>query len=173
MVVEGVVLLGVKNLKQGTGGVAAEVGAQFVNLVQQEQRIACIHLREVLQHLARQSTDIGTTMAANFCLVPHTAQGHTHIFTPCGLGNGLTQRGFTHARRTDQTQNRRFDLVNTLLNRQILQDAVFDFFKTVVVFVENRLGVHQVVFDLGSFAPRQTNQDINVIAHHGGLGRHG
>ena len=42
-----------------------------------------------------------------------------------------------------------------------------------MVFVENSLGVHQVVLDLGAFAPRQTDQHIDVIANHSGLGRHG
>ena len=41
VVVEGVVLLRVEHLEQRRRGVAAEVGAELVDLVEQEHRIAC------------------------------------------------------------------------------------------------------------------------------------
>ena len=42
-----------------------------------------------------------------------------------------------------------------------------------MVLVEHVFGVAQVVFDLGLFAPGQTYQHIDVVAHHGRLGGHG
>ena len=112
-------------------------------------------------------------MAPNLGFVTHTAQGHAHVLAAGGLGDRLTERGFTDARRADQTQDRRFEFVDSLLHREVFHDAVFDFFQTKVVLVQHDFGIAQIVFDFGALAPRQTSQHIDVIAHHAGFGRHG
>mmetsp|Transcript_15238 Transcript_15238/g.28562 ORF Transcript_15238/g.28562 Transcript_15238/m.28562 type:complete len:338 (-) Transcript_15238:699-1712(-) len=42
-----------------------------------------------------------------------------------------------------------------------------------MVFIEHHLGIRQVVLDLGLLAPGQVDQGVDVVAHHGRLGRHG
>ena len=42
-----------------------------------------------------------------------------------------------------------------------------------MIFVENLLGIAQIVFDLGLAHPRQACQNIDVVAHYRGLGGHG
>ena len=170
---KGVVLLGVQNLEQSTRRVAPKVSTDLVNFVEQEQWVAGAGLGQALQHLAGQCTDVGAAVPANFSLVAHAAQGHAHVFAPSGFGDRLAQRCFAHAGWADQAQNGGFDLVHPLLNRKIFKDAVFDFFQAVMVFVEHALGIAQVVLDFGFFAPWQTHQHIDVVAHHRGLGRHG
>ncbi|MNV71161.1 hypothetical protein D3C71_1641670 [compost metagenome] len=112
-------------------------------------------------------------MPANLRLVAHASQGHTHVLASRRLGDGLTQRGLANPRRPHQAKDRSLDLVNTLLNRKIFEDAVLDLVQTVMVFVEHLFGVHQVVFDLGFLAPRQACEDLDVVANHRGLSRHG
>ncbi len=85
----------------------------------------------------------------------------------------MAQRGLAHAGWPHQAQDRRFDLVHALLHREVFQDPVFDLVQTKVVLVQDVFGVGQIVLELGLFAPRQTNQNIEVVAHDRGLGRHG
>lgn len=42
-----------------------------------------------------------------------------------------------------------------------------------MVGIEHVLGIGQVVLDLGLLAPGQARKHVNVVAHHGGFGRHG
>ena len=91
MVTKGVVLLGVQHFQQSARGVTAEVSAQLVNFVEQEQRVLGADLVQVLQHLARQSANVGATVPTDLGFVTHAPQGHAHVLAPGGLGNGLTQ----------------------------------------------------------------------------------
>ena len=74
MVLEAAVLLGVEHLEQRRGGIAAEVLAELVDLVEQEQRVGGSGFLEVGHDLARQRADIGAPVAADLGLVAHPAQ---------------------------------------------------------------------------------------------------
>ena len=78
VVVEGGVLLRVQHLQQRRGRIAAPVGAQLVDLVQQEQRIGGLRLLHALDDLAGHRADIGAPVAADLRLVAHAAQRHAH-----------------------------------------------------------------------------------------------
>src|SRR5271155_2618250 len=74
MVVERRVLLGVEHFEEGGGRVAAPVRAEFVDLVEQEQRVRGFRLLHPLNDLARHRADIGPPMTADLSLVTHAAQ---------------------------------------------------------------------------------------------------
>ncbi len=112
-------------------------------------------------------------MTADLGLVTHAAQCHAHIFAAGGLGNRLAQRGLAHAGWPDQAQDRRFNFVHALLHREIFQNSVFDLVQTKVVLIQHVFGVGQIVLELGLFAPWQADEHVQVVAHHGGLSRHG
>ena len=170
---EGVVLLGVEHLQQRGRGVTPVVAVDLVDLVQQEQRVAHAHLGQVLQDLARHGTDVGAAVAADLGLVMHATQCHAHVLAAGGPCNGLAQRGLAHARRADETHDGGLHLVDALLHGQVLENAFLDLFQPVVVGVEHFLGVGEIVADLAFFLPGQRQQHVDVVAHHGGLGRHG
>ena len=111
-------------------------------------------------------------MTADFAFIAHAAQSHADVLAACCFGNGFAQRGFTHPRRTDQTQNRTFKLVHTFLDGKVFQNPFFDFFQTVVVGVQHQIGFGNVFADTGFFLPRQLKQSIDVVAYHGGFRRH-
>ena len=60
-------------LKQGRRGIAAEILAEFIHLVQQEQRIADATLVRLCGIFAGHGADVGAAMAADFGLVADTA----------------------------------------------------------------------------------------------------
>jgi hypothetical protein len=136
VITELVVLLGVQHLQQCAGRVAPEISPQLVDFVQQEQRIARANLGQALQHLARHRANIGAAVAANFGLVAHAAQRHAHVLAPGRLGNRLPQRGFAHARRTNQTQYGRLHFIHALLHSKIFQNTVFNLVQTVMIFIQ-------------------------------------
>jgi hypothetical protein len=59
---------------------------------------------------------------------------------PGGARHALAERGLAHARGAHQAQDRRLDLVDALLHREVFEDAVLDLFQAEVVFVEHVLG---------------------------------
>ena len=172
MVVEGRVLLGIEHLEQRRRRIAAEIRAELVDLVEQEQRVRRLRLLHALQDLARQRADIGPAMAADLGLVTHAAQRHAHEVAARRLGDRLAERRLADARRADQAEDRTLHLVDALLDREVLEDALLDLLQAVMVGVENVLGVLQVLDDLGRLAPRDRQQPFEVVAHHRRFGRH-
>jgi hypothetical protein len=64
-----------------------------------------------------------------------------------------------------------FDLVDALLHREVLEDALLDLLEAVVVLVEHLLGVRRC--RCGScvrFFHGRLDQHVDVVAHHGRLG---
>ena len=56
---------------------------------------------------------------------------------------------------------------------QEFQDAVFDLFQPVVIFVENLFRASDVADFLGPLLPGNGQQPIQIVARNRGLGRHG
>ena len=112
MVLEHPVLLGVEHLEQRRRWIATEVGGHLVDLVQHDDGIAGARFFHHLNHLAGQCADVGTAMAADFGFVTHAAQRHADKLAAGGLGNRHAQRGFAHAGRSDEAQDRTFGLLH-------------------------------------------------------------
>jgi hypothetical protein len=56
-------------------------------------------------------------------------------------GDRLAERSLADARRADEAQDRRLDLVDALLHREVLEDAFLDLLEAVVILVEHLLGI--------------------------------
>ncbi len=139
MVVELVVLLGVEHLEQRRGGIAAEILAELVDLVEQEQRVRGAGLLQVGDDLARQRADIGAAMAANLGLVAHAAERLADELAPRRLGDRLAEAGLADAGRPDEAQDRPLQLVGARLHREIFDDPVLDLLERIMVLVEDGL----------------------------------
>ena len=70
------VLPRIEHLEQGTRRVSAKVGADFVDFIEHEHRIACAGAPELLDKAARHGTDVGAAMTANFSFVADSPQAH-------------------------------------------------------------------------------------------------
>ena len=137
MVLEAAVLLGVEHLEQRRRRIAAEILAELVDLVEQEQRIAGPRLLQVRDDLARQRADIGAAVAADLGLVAHAAQRLASELAARRPGDRAAERGLADARRPDQAQDRALQLVGPRLDREIFDDPVLDLFEPVMVLVEH------------------------------------
>ena len=166
------VLFWIKHFQQCRRRVTAHVRRHLVDLIEQEQRVFNPHFRHLLDQFTRHRTDVGTAVTADFRFITYATQRHTDILTSGRFGDGLTQRGFTHPRRSNQAQNWALDFVYTALYREVLKNAVFHAFQAVVVGIQDFLRLTQVFFDLAAGVPRNLHHPLNVAAYNGRFSRH-
>ena len=106
VVAERGVLRRVEHLEQGRAGVAAPVGADLVDLVEEDDRVHRAGVAQGAHQAARQRADVGAPVAADLGLVAHAAQRHADELASHGAGDRLADRGLAGAGRADQGQDR-------------------------------------------------------------------
>ncbi len=111
-------------------------------------------------------------MAPDLGFVAHSPEGHANELAVGRLGNRLTERGLADARRADQAENGRLDLIDALLNSKVLDDPFLHALQAVVVLVEDLLGRAQIFRHARTLLPWQSDQGLDVVANYGGLSRH-
>ena len=126
VVAEGRVLLGIEHLQQGRGGIAAEVHAELVDLVEHEDGVARPRAPEPLDDLARQGADVRPAMAADLGLVAHAAQRDAVELAAHGPGDGAAERCLADSWRAHEAEDRVLAVGPDLLHREVLEDAVLD-----------------------------------------------
>ena len=92
-------------------------------------------------------------MPADLRLIMHPAQGYTDKLPIHGPGNGLSERGLTHPRRTGKTENRAVHVLFEFSNRQKFQDTFFNLFQPVMVGVKIFFRLIQIKGIGGGFHP--------------------
>ena len=138
VVLEGVVLLRIEHLEQGRAGIATEVHADLVDLVEHEHGVVGAGGLDVLDDPAGQRADVGAPVAADLRLVVDAAQAHAHELAAHGPRDALAERRLAHAWRSDEGQDGAADLVRQGAHREVLEDALLDLLEAVVVLVEDR-----------------------------------
>ena len=172
MVHKGGVLLRVEYLQQSRGGVAAEVVAEFVDFVQQEDRVDGAGLAQRLDDLARQGADIGLAVPADFRLVADPTQGYPDELAVDRPGHRTAQAGLSGTRGSDETENRSFGFFLQLTDCQKIQHPLFRFGHVVVVFIQNLFGPVDIPVVFALIAPGQVGQPLQIGAQHSRFGRH-
>src|SRR5262249_38984381 len=124
IVAEARILLRVERLQQRCRGIASKVPADFVHLIQHKDRIVGLRAADSLYDLARQRSDIGSTVAPDFGLVMNAAEREPHEFATQSPGNRFSERRLTDSRGAHEAENRPLHFWFQLQDRQILQDAL-------------------------------------------------
>ncbi len=139
MVAEGEVLLRVEDFEQRGGGVAAEVRAELVNLVEHEDGVVGFGLADSLDDAAGERADVGAAVAADLGLVADAAEGDADEFPAERARDGAPERGLAGAGRPDEAEDRPVRVLLQLAHRQVFEDALLDLVEVVVVLVEDLL----------------------------------
>ena len=167
------VLRRVEHLEQRRRRVAAPVGADLVDLVEQDHRVHRAGVAQGAHEPPGQGADVGAAMAADLGLVAHAAQRHAHELAARGPGDRLADRGLAGARRPDQRQDGARALVlgdaailPQLAHGQVLGDAVLDVLEAGVVGVQHLARVHRIEPLLGALRPRHREQPVEVGPDH-------
>src|SRR5262249_5639551 len=116
--------------------------------------------------------DVGASVTSNFGLVAHTAKRHANEFAAGRFRNRLAKRCLAHAGGPNEAEDRSGQVVRELLNREILDNALLDILKSVVVGIENLLRECKILLDLALLVPRDRKQPVEIVAHDRRLCRH-
>ena len=170
VIAERVVLFRIEHLEQRRRGVAAEVGAELVDLVEDEDRVLRLGAAQALDDLAGQRADVGPAMAADLGLVAHAAERDAHELAAERLGDRARQRRLADARRADEAQDRPLQGRVQLAHREVFEDAILQLVEAGVLLVEHVLGARQVDHLVGPLVPRQGHDPVEIGARHGELG---
>ncbi len=177
VVAERVVLRRVEHLEQRGRRVAAPVGADLVDLVQEDDRVHRPRVPQRAHQPARQRTDVGAPVPADLRLVADAAERHPDELAVERARDRLADRGLARAGRPDQREDRAGALVlldpallAQLADREVLDDAVLDVLQPVVVGVEDLTRVLRVEALLRRLAPRHGEEPVEVRADHLRLG---
>src|SRR6478672_1159635 len=149
MILELAVLLGVENLKQRRARITAEILAEFVDLIEQEQRIRRPRFLDVRNNLSGQRANVGAAVAADFGFIANAAQRLSDELAARCPGDRSPERSLADAGRADEAQDRALQLVGAGLNREIFDDPVLDLFKPVMVLVQHALRLGDILLELG------------------------
>ena len=170
VVAEGVVLRRVEDLEHRRGGVAAEVGAHLVDLIDHEDGVAGAGVAQGADDRPRHRPDVGAPVAADLGLVAHAADADPLELAAQRLGDRFAEAGLADAGRADEAEDRPRRVGLELAHGQVLEDAVLDLFEVVVVGVEHLAGMGDVEVVLGLDRPGQLDQPLEVGADDAVLG---
>ncbi len=178
VVAEGVVLRRVQHLEQGRRRVAAEVGADLVDLVEQDDRVHRTGLLDRADDPAGQRADVGAAVAADLGLVADAAEGDADELAAHRVGDGLAEAGLADAGRAHEGQDgapapaaddAEAPVAAPLAHRQVLGDALLHVLQPRVLGVQDGLGALDVVGVLGALAPRHLQDRVEPGADPGTL----
>ncbi len=162
---ERVVLRGVEHLEQGRGGIAPEVDAQLVDLVQHHERVGAAGALDLLDDAAGHGAHVGAAVAPDLGLVPHAPERDADELAAEGAGYRLAQGGLAGPWRADEAEDRPPRLAALQLDDgEEVQDAALHLLQPVVVFVQDALGPLDVQLVLGELPPGQVGQPLEVGA---------
>src|SRR5580704_1269771 len=111
-------------------------------------------------------------MAANFRFVANATKRDADEFASGGAADGHCERSLANTWRPEEAENRALGILDELADRQIFEDAIFDFFQAVVVLREDLFGAVDVANFLGALLPWHGQEPIEIIARDGGFGGH-
>ena len=171
VIAEGIVLLRVEDLQQRRRGVAAEVRAQLVDLVENEDGVLRFGAAQPLDDLAGQGADVGAAVAADLRLVAHAPERDADELAIEGARNRPRQRGLADARRTDAAENRPLHAGVQLAHREVLENAIFRLLESAVVVVEHLPAAGEIDDLFGPHVPGQDHEPIEIRPRHRVLGR--
>ncbi len=110
-------------------------------------------------------------MSPDLGLIPDAAQTDAHIFLVQGIGDGLGHGGLSRSGRSHQAEDGTLAPVGELPHRQELHHPFLHVFQSVVGFLQDPLGLLQVLGVLRAVVPGKSQQCLDVSGDHGALGR--
>ena len=179
VVLEGVVLRRVEHLEQRRGRVTPHVGAELVDLVEQDDGVHGAGLPQGTHQATRLGADVGATVAADLGLVAHATEGDADELPVERPGHRLAQRGLADTGRADEDQDRpgptavdrrQATLGAQLAHREVFEDALLHVHEPVVVLVEDVGRGGDVEGVLGADTPGQLEHGVEPGADPAALG---
>src|SRR5262249_35098807 len=138
------ILLRIKNLQQCGRGISTEIRTDLVDFIHHENRIVRTGLMDALNHASGHGADVRPPVTANLCFIVNAAQTHSHKLPAQGSRDGFAERCLADTWRTHEAKDWPLRVLFQFSNGEMLDDAVLDFSKTIMIFIENLLRLFQV-----------------------------
>jgi hypothetical protein len=119
---ERLVLLGVEHLEQGARGVAAEVVADLVELVEHEHGVAGAGADQRADDAPGERADVGAAVATDLGLVLDAAERDADELRPVARGDGGAEAGLADAGGPDEAQDGALGVGAELADGEELED---------------------------------------------------
>ncbi len=171
VIVERAVLLGIEHFEQRSGGIAAPVLAELVDLVQQQHRVDHLGAAHGLHDPTGHGADVRASVTANLRFVTNAAERHADEPASERAGDRAAERGFSDARRPDETEDRPLERAHPPEHGDEIEDAILHLLETVMVLLQHNTRVRDVDGVIGALRPRQRHQPIEIVARDGRFGR--
>ena len=109
MVEECSVLFGIEHLQKCTRRISVHPSSNFVNLIKHNQRVLGPYALESLDDLARECSNIGSSVALDLRHVGQTTNGEPEELPSECASDGFTNTRLANTRRSDETEDLAFD----------------------------------------------------------------
>ncbi len=159
---KGVVLPRIEHFEQRARRIAAEIGADLVDLVQHHDRIAGSGAAQFLDNPAGHRADVSPAMAADFRFVANPAEAHPNELPPERVGDRLPEARFAHAGRAEETKNRAVPLRIEFAHGEIFDQPPLHFFEVVMIAIENLLRLVEIEIVVAHFRPGQLRDRFDI-----------
>ena len=103
-------------------------------------------------------------MPANLRFIAHAAERDARKLPPQRVRHALAQRRLAHARRPGQAQDRAFEIVLELDDREEFQQPVLHLFQPEMLLIKNAFRRRQIERVGARARPRHRHQPIEIIA---------
>src|SRR5712692_3447044 len=165
-----VVLARIEHFEQRARWIAAKIGADLVDLVEHENRIASAGAAQLLNDSSRHRTDVSAPVSANFRFVAHSAETDSDKLAAERVSDGLTKTGFADAGRPEKTQDWSVPGWIQFAHGQIFDQPLFHFLEIVMVAIKNLLCLIEIEIVLAQFVPGKVGDDLDVTDDDGKFG---
>ena len=170
MVAERLVLLRVEHLEHRRRGIAAEVGAHLVELVDQQHGVHRLGVANRTDDAPGHRADVRAPVTADLRLVAHAADRQPRELALERAGDRLAERGLADAGRADETEDLPRRVAAQLRDGEELDDPRLHLLEVEVVRVEHRACTRQVEVVLGRRRPGKRRDPVEIRADHAVLG---
>src|SRR6266446_5341148 len=162
-----VVLARVEHFEQRARRIAAKIGADLVDLVEHENRIARAGVPQLLDDAARHRADVSAAMTANFRFVAHAAETDPREFAAQRVSDRLPETGFANTRRPEETHNWAVTFRIEFAHGEVLDQPFLHLFQIIMIAVENLLRLIEIEVVFAEFRPGQIGDRLDIADDHG------
>ena len=164
---EGVVLLGIQHFEQRGGRITPEVRANLVDLVQQDDRIARLDAAQRLDDATRHGSHVGPPMATDLRFIAQATQRDAGKLTAQSVRHALAERRLADPGRADEAQQRSFDILLQLDDRDEVEQPLLDLLQSEMLLVQDSLRRRQIDGVFAGLVPRQSENPIEIGSRDG------
>ena len=166
---KGIILLRVEHFKKSARRASVEGIRELVHLIEHHNRIGHTALLDSVHDPARHRPYICAAMSANIRFIMHTAEAHPYIFAAERSRDALSYACFSCARSSYKEKYRAGLLLSEVHHGDLLDYAIFDPRKPVMVFIEYTSRVLKI--DIYGFLllPGQTCDEVEIVIEHAGF----